>query len=318
MNINEQIGVQCNNLGSFRISNSFFEFQSYYSTSSPPQDSCVHPQLPAIFEEQEEETRRRHQNVGPAILSDDHDYLYSYTPLKDPADNNNSPHREKIESGDTLQSIVQSCYCGNNLTVEKGVIQECKHRNNNATISNSCSMLSFNNNINAENCQLEKEQPQINFENGTTIKFGSIKVVVSGKEAISNKKKKSRIKWTKELDEKFIESVKCLGGARKATPKEILKLMKCNGLTIFHVKSHLQKYRFARLMPEATEGNAEQQQLDDSKTGEQIVEALRLQMDVQRSLYEQLESQKKLQMRIEEQAKQLQNMIKCQLNTTSE
>ncbi|KAK6149208.1 hypothetical protein DH2020_016733 [Rehmannia glutinosa] len=134
---------------------------------------------------------------------------------------------------------------------------------------------------------------------------------------------KTRIRWTQDLHDRFVECVNRLGGPDKATPKAILKLMDTEGLTIFHVKSHLQKYRNAKYIPESVEaGKAEKKTSTnnaaeiDIKTGMQLKEALQLQLDVQRRLHEQLEIQRNLQLRIEEQGKQLKMMFDQQQKTT--
>ncbi|XP_038881144.1 myb family transcription factor PHL5-like isoform X2 [Benincasa hispida] len=132
---------------------------------------------------------------------------------------------------------------------------------------------------------------------------------------------KTRIRWTQDLHEKFVDCVNRLGGAEKATPKAILKLMDSEGLTIFHVKSHLQKYRIAKYMPESAERRSDRRNCMnevtelDSKTAMQIKDALQLQLDVQRRLHDQLEIQRKLQLQIEEQGKQLKMMFDQQQET---
>ncbi|KAD6120056.1 hypothetical protein R6Q59_026085 [Mikania micrantha] len=136
----------------------------------------------------------------------------------------------------------------------------------------------------------------------------------------SGSQSKPRMRWTPELHVAFVEAVNKLGGSERATPKGVLKLMKVEGLTIYHVKSHLQKYRTARYKPEpSTEEPSEKkptpiQDLSslDLKTSAEITEALRLQMEVQKRLHEQLEIQKNLQLRIEEQGRYLQMMFEKQ------
>ncbi|XP_021681740.2 two-component response regulator EHD1 isoform X3 [Hevea brasiliensis] len=52
-----------------------------------------------------------------------------------------------------------------------------------------------------------------------------------------------RLRWTSKLHKCFIKAVRQLGGPRRATPKVVQQIMKIRGLTLYHVKGHLQKYQ---------------------------------------------------------------------------
>ncbi|CAA7406836.1 unnamed protein product [Spirodela intermedia] len=146
---------------------------------------------------------------------------------------------------------------------------------------------------------------------------------------------KPRLRWTVELHDRFVDAVNQLGGPDKATPKTIMRVMGVKGLTLYHLKSHLQKFRLGkqphkelndhnsakdaggRAVSLDFQGNAASSSgIMGRATNENyhITEALRMQMEVQRRLHEQLEVQKHLQMRIEAQGKYMQTILEkaCQ------
>ncbi|CAI9776108.1 unnamed protein product [Fraxinus pennsylvanica] len=139
---------------------------------------------------------------------------------------------------------------------------------------------------------------------------------------------KPRLRWTAELHERFEDAVTQLGGPDKATPKMIMRTMGVKGLTLYHLKSHLQKYRLGKQANKEVNDNlkeascvAENQDMGSSMStssrmmsqdindGYQVTEALQVQMEVQIRLHEQLEVQRCLQLRIEAQAKYLQSIL---------
>ncbi|XP_023877772.1 myb family transcription factor IPN2 isoform X5 [Quercus suber] len=136
---------------------------------------------------------------------------------------------------------------------------------------------------------------------------------------------KPRLRWTAELHERFVDAVTQLGGPDKATPKTIMKVMGVKGLTLYHLKSHLQKFRLGKqphkdLNDQAVrDASASEFQRDGAATSRIMghhfneyinirhTEALRTQMEVRRRLNEQLE--KHLQMRIDAQGKYMETIL---------
>lgn len=145
---------------------------------------------------------------------------------------------------------------------------------------------------------------------------------ISGGNSLNNPSlaSKQRLRWTHELHERFVDAVAQLGGPDRATPKGVLRVMGVQGLTIYHVKSHLQKYRLAKYLPDSSSDGKKADKKEsgemlsnvDGSSGMQITEALKLQMEVQKRLHEQLEVQRQLQLRIEAQGKYLKKIIEEQ------
>lgn len=154
-------------------------------------------------------------------------------------------------------------------------------------------------------------------------KYGKFCTINNPSSSSATAGNKSRMRWTPELHDCFVEAVNQLGGSEKATPKGVLKLMKVEGLTIYHVKSHLQKYRTVRYKPEPAEGTSERISPEDNsslnpKRDMLLTEALRGQMEMQKQLHEQLEMQRKLQLQLEEHARRLEMMLQQQCKSGAE
>ncbi|XP_020417261.1 protein PHR1-LIKE 2 isoform X2 [Prunus persica] len=135
---------------------------------------------------------------------------------------------------------------------------------------------------------------------------------------------KPRLRWTADLHERFVDAVTQLGGSSslllfsfillfqyplclnlfvlyliEATPKAIMRTMNVKGLTLFHLKSHLQKYRLASYLLESpgTGNSSPNLPTSDLNEGYEVKEALRAQMEVQSKLHVQVEAEKHLQIR---------------------
>ncbi|XP_071905565.1 myb family transcription factor IPN2-like isoform X1 [Coffea arabica] len=145
---------------------------------------------------------------------------------------------------------------------------------------------------------------------------------------------KPRLRWTVELHERFVDAVTQLGGPDKATPKTIMRVMGVKGLTLYHLKSHLQKFRLGKQphkefsdhpIKDGERASTLELQRSSSASSSgmigrsmndnvRITDAIRMQMEVQRRLHEQLEVQRHLQLRIEAQGKYMQTILEkaCQ------
>jgi len=154
--------------------------------------------------------------------------------------------------------------------------------------------------------------------------------MIKKKSSKKQRQNKKRFVWSPDRHQQFLAAVNTLG-IENAAPKTILRLMKVDGLTTEHVKSHLQKYRISlrkdkegdvKLSPTnspntpnmitqshpnvPTPGN-HNKEVVSQETLQQQIQIQKMTMQLQVQVQVQLQQQLVLQQQIQKQIEQLVN-----------
>ncbi|KAM7270194.1 hypothetical protein ACFE04_029408 [Oxalis oulophora] len=124
-----------------------------------------------------------------------------------------------------------------------------------------CSKSSYDNNIEDGEIDMNKEKINSTIDQESSINSSveeiNMNVVEEKKKGLTscgsgsvrqyNRSKTPRLRWTPHLHLCFLHAIERLGGQERSTPKLVLQFMNVKGLSIAHVKSHLQMYRSKKL-----------------------------------------------------------------------